>query len=342
MGCDMLKIPIGEIVQKIKEKTGLSEEIITKKIDEKVSELSGLVSRDGAAHIVANEFGVQLFKSPESGNTKLKDILPGLKSVSFLARVLRIYPTKEFNTPKRSGKVASFMVGDDSGKMRVVFWDTNLIKMLEDGTIKENDVVRITNCYVKEGMNGVEVHAGNRTKVEVNPNTAEAKRIPQIAAPAERTAERMIIKDLKEGQFEVHGTIVYLFETGNPFFEVCPQCNKRVHEDSCVTHGKVTPKHSMVVSAIIDDGTGNIRTVFFGNRAEQLLGISSEDAFKQSQQNNDNFYAIKSKKKELIGKEIICEGNVANNSFSGDLEMICRKLIEPNPVNEAKELLKSI
>ena len=338
----MLKIPIEEIVQKIKSNTGLSEEIIIKKIDEKVSELSGLVSRDGAAHIVANEFGVQLFKSTESGNMCIKDILPGLRSVSFLARVARIFPTKEFSTPKRSGKVASFIVGDETGKMRVVFWDTNFIKMLDDGTIKEGDVVRITNCYVKDGINGVEVHAGNRTKVEVNPNTAEAKRVPQITAPAERTAERMMIKDLKEGSYEVHGTIVYLFETGNPLFEVCPQCKKRVHEDSCVTHGKVIPKHSMVVSAIIDDGTGNIRTVFFGNHAEQLLGINSDEAFKLAQQNNDNFFAIKSKKKDLIGKEIICEGNVANNSFSGDMEMICRRLTEPNPVNEAKELLKSM
>jgi len=337
----MLKIPIDEIVEKIKAKTGLSEEIIKKKIDEKVSELSGLVSKDGAAHIVANEFGVQLFKATDSGNLQIKNILPGLKSVAFVARVLRIFPTKEFKTPKREGKIASFLVGDETGKMRVVFWDTNFIKMLEDGTIKENDLVRLTNCYVKEGLNGVEVHAGNRTKVEVNPNTAEAKKIPQIVAHIE-AIPRMFIRDLKEGTFEVHGTIVYLFETGNPFFEVCPQCNKRVHDESCATHGKVTPKHSMVLSAIIDDGTGNMRTVFFGNRAEQLLGVNSEEAFKQAEQNNDNFFVLKSKKKELLGKEIICEGNVANNTFSGELEMICRKVSEPNPVHEAKEILKSM
>lgn len=337
MGACMLKIPLEEIIAKIKAKTQLSEEVINKKIDEKVAELSGLVSKEGAAHIVANEFGVQLFKLPENGTTQIKDILPGLKSVSFVARVVKIFPTKEFKTPKKEGKVASFIVGDGTGKIRVVFWDTNFIKMLEDGTIKEGDVIKITNCVVKSGLNGIELHATNRTRITVNP--PEGAKIPQIEKEPEQTIERKNIAELSEGNFEIRGVIVHLFETANLFYEVCSVCGKRMYEGKCQTHGAVSPKHSMVISTIVDDGTGNIRVVFFGNAAEQLLGMSAKQAFEEIQKQSD---FLKNKKEEILGKEIICQGKVANNSFSKELEMICRRIAEPDPVKEAEKLLKAM
>jgi ssDNA-binding replication factor A large subunit len=339
----MLKVPVEDIVERIRAKTGLSSEIITKKIDDKVAELSGLVSRDGAAHIVANEFGVQLFKTPEAGLAKVKDVLPGLKSVSLLAKVLTIYPTHEFKTAKREGKVASFLVGDETGKTRIVFWDTNLIKMLEDGTIKPGDVIKITNCYAKESRfsGGVEVHAGNRTKIDVNPGTAETKKLTSVAPAPLPTVTRKNISELSEGTFEIRGAIVHISEAGNGFFEVCPTCNRRAHDNMCKEHGQIKPNHSMIISAVVDDGSSNMRVVFFGNKAEQLLGTGSEEAFELGQKNGDNFFVLKSKKQELLGKEIICEGQVSTNGFSEELEMICRKLTLPEPTTEAKRFLEA-
>ena len=59
----MIKIPINEILAKIHEKAGISEEEIRKKIDDKITELSGMVSEEGAAHIIANSLGVKLIES---------------------------------------------------------------------------------------------------------------------------------------------------------------------------------------------------------------------------------------------------------------------------------------
>ena len=50
-----------EILKKIVEKTGSSEDDIKKKIAEKQRELSNLVSKDGAAYIIAKELGIELF-----------------------------------------------------------------------------------------------------------------------------------------------------------------------------------------------------------------------------------------------------------------------------------------
>ena len=54
----MIDIPRAEIVTKIKEAKGLSEDEINAKIQEKLTQLAGLISEDGAAHIIANELGV--------------------------------------------------------------------------------------------------------------------------------------------------------------------------------------------------------------------------------------------------------------------------------------------
>ncbi len=338
----MLKIPIDEIIKKIKEKTGLDEKVIEKKIDEKVEELSGLVSKEGAAHIVANEFGIQLFKTTESGLQKIKNIVPGLKITSFVARILRIYPPKEFKTKKgNEGKVCSFLVGDDTGRMRVVFWDTNQIKLIEENKISEGDIIKITNCYVKEGLNGIEVHARSSSKIDVNPNIKEAKEIPPLE-DLWQLSQRVQIKNITEkGVYEIRGAIVNILEN-NPFYEICPECRKRVNNNICEEHGEVKPKKSMFLSTIVDDGSDNMRVVFFGKQAEQILGMSAEEAYKLSQEHNNFFYPVQNKKPQILGRELIIEGRVSKNDFSGELEMIARRVVLPNPVIEAKNIIKEL
>jgi replication factor A1 len=336
----MLKVPIGDIIAKIKEKTNLTEEVINKKIEDKISELSGLVSREGAAHIVANEFGVKIFQPTESGRLQIKNILPGLRNVSFLGRVLAIYPVREFKTAKREGKVASMLVGDETGKLRVVFWDTKHIQLIEEAKLKEGDIIKLRNGYVRESRmtDGLEVHTSGNTFIEVNPKDAEVKKIPEAEAVRER-AERRKIAAVEEGAYEIRGAVVHVFET-NPFFDVCPECGKRARDSVCQEHGEVSPKPSLVLSTIIDDGSSNMRVVFFGNRAQRVLGITAEEAFNEAKEHSNDIYPIQKRLNTILGHEIIVEGNVNKNSFSGDLEMIARRVNFPNAVAEAKQLLK--
>ncbi len=336
----MLKISIDEIISRIKEKTGLQQEAIEKKINEKVEELSGLVSKNGAAHIVANDFGIHLFKASGEGLLKIKNIVPGLKVASLIGRVLRVYPVKNFKTRKGiEGKVCSILVGDSTGRIRIVFWDVHQIELIENKKLKEGDIIKITNCYVKEGINGVEIHARSLSKIDINPDVKEAKDIPPLSKLLSISKE-VNIKDIKEeGIYKIRGAIVNILEN-NMFFEVCPTCGKRVYNNTCPEHGEVVLKHSMFISTIFDDGSDNMRIVFFGRQAEQILGMSSEEAYKLAKEHNNFFYPIQSKKNELLGKELIVEGKVSKNSFSGELEMIGRNITVPNPVVEAEKIAK--
>ena len=117
----MIKIPYEQIIERIKKEAKVSEEEINGKIDSKMKQLSGLISKEGAAHIVANELGIKLFDS-FSGKLQIKNIIVGLRSVETVGRVLQTYELREFTTNERQGKVASLVIGDETGTMRIVMW----------------------------------------------------------------------------------------------------------------------------------------------------------------------------------------------------------------------------
>ena len=53
----MIKIPYDHIIERKKKEGNISESEIDVKIDQKMKQLSGLISKEGAAHIIANELG---------------------------------------------------------------------------------------------------------------------------------------------------------------------------------------------------------------------------------------------------------------------------------------------
>jgi len=64
----LIKIPLPEILKKIESKTGMNEAEIRAKIEQKIKDLSGMVSEEGAAHIIANSLGIKLNASSLVGS----------------------------------------------------------------------------------------------------------------------------------------------------------------------------------------------------------------------------------------------------------------------------------
>ncbi len=135
----MIKIPITDIISKIQAKTNLSEQEINVKIDKKLDQLSGLISREGAAHIIANELGIKLFEQT-TGKLQIKNVLAGMRNVETLGKVQRLFELREFQTENRSGKVASLVAADETGSIRIVLWGDQADKIKQ---IKEKDIIKI-------------------------------------------------------------------------------------------------------------------------------------------------------------------------------------------------------
>src|SRR3989338_2416641 len=124
----MIKMQYEEVISKIKEKTKLDDHEIQRKIDDKLTELSGLISKHGAAHIIANELGVNLYEQT-TGRLKVKNILAGMRNVEIAGKVQSIFELREFNTGTKQGKVRSMMIGDETGAIRVVLWNDQTDKI---------------------------------------------------------------------------------------------------------------------------------------------------------------------------------------------------------------------
>ncbi len=169
-----------EIVKKIAKESDMKNDEIEERIREKQRELGGLVTSEGAAHIIANEIGINLFEgTPRVSELKIENIIPGMSNVDVVGRIERIFPLREFEKKDGSkGKVASLILRDDTGTIRAVFWGKDT-KSIEDGTIKTGDILRLRGGYTKENINGEpEVHVGTRTRIIPNPGDISRDEFP--------------------------------------------------------------------------------------------------------------------------------------------------------------------
>ena len=328
----MLKFTYDQIVDKIKEEKKIASEEISKLVDEKIKQLSDLISKEGAAHIVANQLGVKLFENINvERELKIKDIPRGASNISLVGKVLEIRDVVSFNKNGRSGKVVNFTVGDDSGRMRIVVWDEPIIHEIEKDMFKLEDIVRIKNGYSRDNNGFVEIHLGSSSQIIVNPKDAK---IGEVATNQQKLGRKKI-EEVKEGDYtEIFGTVVQLFEPR--FFNVCKKCGKKVNEENgefvCKEHGKTEHEKRGVLNFFFDDGSSNIRVVGFGDVINQLVSFSQEDI--------DNFSPalFDEWRKEALGKQVIVEGKVNKNEMFNRLEMVARKIREVDPVELLKEV----
>src|SRR5574342_219759 len=318
----MIRMPLPDILARIKEKTGLTDADIMAKIDAKCVSLAGLISKEGAAHIIANELGVKLFE----GGGKIKDLLPGMRNAEFLGRITQIYEVREFKRADGTeGKVGSFLVGDDTGVVRVVCWGSqaDILNQLSAGA-----PLKVTGGMVRENQRGYkEVHLNEASRVQLNPKET----VPEVKS---NKATRKTLKELTESdeQIEIMGTIVQVFDP--KFFEVCPQCSTRLKEVDgqwvCEEHSALMPDYSYLVNVFLDDGTDNMRIVLFRNQAERLLSKTKEQMIAY-RVNPETFEPLKT---ELLGEQFKFVGRAKKNTFFDRIEFIANQVYKANPQEE--------
>src|SRR3972149_7519796 len=281
------------ILDKIARISGLGRGELEQRIAAKRSKLSGLISPEGAAQVVAAELGISF----ENEKLKINELLPGMRKVNTLGKVINIFPVRAFKTKKgEESKVVNFWIADETANIKVVLWDTNHIGLIERGTIAEGTTVEISNGSMRDN----ELHLGSFSEIKLSAETiAEVK--------TEKVFRERHISDFKKG--ENTSTRAFILQFFEPrFFNICPECKKKVIQEgegfSCASHGKVMPEKRAVANMVIDDGTASIRTVLFHD-AISKMGFSQID-------NQEKFAA---EKEAFLGKEMIFTGNVRSNNF---------------------------
>ena len=329
----MIKMPINQIIDKIQKSTNLSVEDINKKIDEKMQALAGYISKEGAAHIVANQLGIKLFEQV-SGKLQIKNVLAGMRNVETIGKVQRVFNITEFDTGDHKGKVGSFIIADESGSIRVTAWH-NMTDHLKN--MKEGDIIKIKSAYARENNNKIEVHLNDNSSVIVNP---EGETIGEVKT---FTSHKKKIIDLKQGDenVELLGTIVQVYDPR--FYEICPECSKRAKPSEgkciCPVHGEVQPKYGYLVNIHLDDGSETIRVTCFRNQALKLLNLDEQKMLIYKDDPN----TFIEEKNKLLGTIVKFIGRVKKNDMFDRLEFNTSMVfIDVNVDNEIKALDKEI
>jgi replication factor A1 len=187
----------------------IPREQILEKLEEKKRKTGGLIADDVLLRMIAAEFGVEVKNNEVLTPTlTIRDLVSGLNNVTLVGLVVAVFSPRTFEG-KRSGKYASLLVADRSGILRIVLWNDKT-ELVESGKIKTGQIIRLSHGYTREDRNGkVELHVGDKSKIEVNPSDVDAKNYRKTGKFA--TKIREITETYRNIRVNVAGNVKELF-----------------------------------------------------------------------------------------------------------------------------------
>ena len=232
-----------QLVEKIAKASNLSVEEVDRKVEAKCAKLSGLISKEGSAQIVASELGISFDRE----KMKINELVDGMKKINLAGKVIDAPTIRAFNKNGRDGKVLSMTVADETDNIRVVLWDTNHISLFEDNHINLNDSIEISNASIRNN----ELHLGSFSDIKKSKETFDF-------VQTSKKIQSKNISELQAGQnAQIRAIVVQVFEP-------------RFFED------KKTGVKKPLLALVLDDGTESIRGATFAESIGKF-GVSQDE-----------------------------------------------------------------
>lgn len=272
----------------------VSREEILRRIREKRSAAGGFLEDETAARLVASELGInvapKLFHPKEIPIDKL---VLGLNDVTIMGRVLIAYPAQKYVRKNgATGQFGHLIIADNTGTIRVLLWNDKA-GIVEEGKIKQAQIVRIHHGYVREASDGqMELHLSQRGELDVDPQGVKEDSFPRIESLMEKIGK--ITK--KKKRVSVTGTVLTV--------------------SSVAGFQRADESEGKVCRATLRDTTGQIVVVFWNDKVATLEGV----------QVGDRLQVIDAKVKERIDGQL--ELHVENRAFVERLPLILDEAVK--------------
>ena len=185
---------LNEIVREIAEKAARSKQDILNLIGKKKKTLGSLVTDEGAALMVASDLKVKITTPQEEGNQDeeslaIGDLVAGLNGITITGRATKVSPVREFiNRHDQKGTVMNVTIADKTQSINLVLWG-DVTQPIQEERLKVGDIIRVHNAYVKENMGVLELNAGHRARLEINPPDAKTTDYPESSTTTTRIQE---------------------------------------------------------------------------------------------------------------------------------------------------------
>lgn len=324
-------------IEEIMKKTGLTHEEVLKQIEDKEKEFEGLVSEDGAIYMIGKEAGLDLAK-PKVENLKIKNIVPNMRQINLIAKIIFISPLRTFKKGDTDGKVQNIALGDTTGTITLSIWNEDIDKLKD---IKADDVIELKNGYSKNGYLGkIELVFTSRSEIEKSDETLN---LPETNTQTHETKKKTTItslKSIKEYDYvKIKGCLASAYNK-KIVHSLCPECRKKIDENNtCQVHGKVKPNKFLVISGTVDDGQGRVNAVFFNRAVESLLQKKAEDIEKDIDGTQITKYLSDNK---ILAEDFELEGVIKNNRLTGSPELHVQVVTKLNIATEIKNNIKGL
>jgi len=143
------------------------DELLTM-VQRKKEESHGLLSDEGAIRLLAQQLSVSPPASSDLKDQRISSVHAGLNDSTITGQVISVSDVHEFQrSDGTQGKVLRMRVGDASGQITGVFWDS-LADTVAREALNPGSRVRLLHGYTKFGRAGeVEFHLGSRANIQI-------------------------------------------------------------------------------------------------------------------------------------------------------------------------------
>ncbi|MHA1943109.1 MAG: OB-fold nucleic acid binding domain-containing protein [Candidatus Thorarchaeota archaeon] len=208
------------------------------------------------------ELGVD-FGTSHSEDMKISDLKEGLFGISVKSVIQRVFKLSTFTRQRdqSEGKVLSMIAADETGTVRLVFWDESATAM---ENVPEGEVIRLGNVNTRLNRDGtdVEVHVGKSAVIErgLKEKIDAVERAP-VGGGSEPLGLKSIV-DLATGMWDVdiEGKVVTAYDV--------------------TTFTTKDDKEGRVRNLVLADESGNTRVTFWNEDIDKIEDIKEGDIIK--------------------------------------------------------------
>jgi len=199
-------------------------------------------------------------------------------SVATKGIVTKNFGVKEFEDVEGGiGKRGVIFLSDDTGTIRVVFWNEAADFINE---INEGDAIEIKKGRVKENMNAIEIHLNKKGNVHL----IDKEEFANINIPVSTGVVEKKISELIDGDRNVKLVvkIIDILPDQQLTYSACPTCSKKVinignewYCEKCRTTVEPVPRLMLkVIASDIKEDNKQIKVIFFGENVEKITNMN--------------------------------------------------------------------
>lgn len=233
-----------------------------------------------------------------------------------------------------------FVISDPTDAIRVTIW-RDLAKEYNDklekgmGVLLKNILVKYSNYSKRNEINFLKTSSLEQKELQYED-------LKEIRSDNRDTGGYFSgnIKSIDEinssGIFEIQGFLAKIFNNFT-IYEACKKCYKK--KDNCKCNEETETEKRMIINGVIDDETDTIRATFIGDKAEKLIGESTEIIAKIKE--TPDFESFLDKKmKDILGKDLIFRGKSKFSEYSNNYEIIVYDFKKINIKNQLESIMQ--